>query len=86
MKPLLILLLLPACTPGGPQLGVGLGIGPGGISVTPRVTTNVGGLNVGVGAGGVSAGTNIGGVGVGVNGGGAGVGTTVGGMGVGGAL
>jgi hypothetical protein len=88
MKPLLIgsLLLLGACAPGGPQLGVGLGIGPGGISVRPRVTTNVGGVNVGVGAGGVSAGTNLGGVGVGVNGGGVGVGTTVGGVGVGGTL
>jgi hypothetical protein len=79
MKPLLIgsLLLLGACAPGGPQLGVGLGVGPGGISVKPRVTTNLGGVNVGVGAGGVSAGTNLGGVGVGVNGGGVGVGASL---------
>jgi hypothetical protein len=78
MKPLLaIALLLGACAPGGPQLGLGLGIGPGGISVNPRVTTNVGGVNVGVGAGGVSAGTNLGGVGVGVNGGGVGVGASL---------
>ena len=79
MKPLLIgsLLLLSACAPGGPQLGVGFGIGPGGISLKPRVTTNLGGVNVGVGAGGVSAGGTVGGVGVGVNGGGVGVGASL---------
>ena len=59
MKPLLAFcLLLGACAPGGPQLGLGLGIGPNGLRVVPRVTTNVGGVNVGVGAGGVSASTN----------------------------
>ncbi len=43
---LMAALLLTACD-NGPFLGVGLGFGPGGVSVSPRVSGNVGGVNVG---------------------------------------
>jgi hypothetical protein len=56
----LFLLLLGACAPGGPQMGLGIGIGPGGVSVSPRVTADVGGMNVGAGPGGVTATTGVG--------------------------
>ena len=39
-------LILSACD-GGPYLGVGLGFGPGGVSVSPTVSGRVGRVNVG---------------------------------------
>lgn len=62
------MLALAACTPapGQPRVGLGLGIGPKGLRIVPRVTTNVGGVTVGAGPGGGSVGTSVGGVGVGV--------------------
>ena len=39
-------LMLSACD-GGPFLGVGLGFGPGGVSVSPTVSGRVGRVNVG---------------------------------------
>lgn len=39
-------LVLSACD-GGPNLGVGLGFGPGGVSVSPSVSGRVGRVNVG---------------------------------------
>ena len=58
---------LSACEagPGQPQVGVGLGIGPNGVRLVPRISTNVGGVNVGATPGGVGVGTNVGGIGVG---------------------
>jgi hypothetical protein len=47
MKPILILIVattLCACT-GGPRLGVGIGIGPGGVSVNPKVSGSIGGVS-----------------------------------------
>ena len=67
---LLIALSLTACTasdPATPQVGLGLGIGPNGVRVVPRVTTRVGGASVGVTPGGASVGTNVGGVSVGAS-------------------
>jgi hypothetical protein len=63
------LVALTACDagPGQPQLGLGLGFGPRGVRVVPRVTTNVGGVGVGLGPGGTSIGTSVGGVGVGAS-------------------
>jgi hypothetical protein len=43
---LLAALALSACD-GGPFLGVGLGFGPGGVSVSPTVSGRVGRVNVG---------------------------------------
>lgn len=63
-------LALAACTPNDPatpQLGVGVGIGPNGVRLVPRVTTNVGGANVGLTPGGASVGANVGGVNVGAS-------------------
>lgn len=60
--------LISACTPSdpaAPQLGVGVGIGPNGVRLVPRVTTSVGGARVGVSPGGASVGGNVGGVAVG---------------------
>ncbi len=59
------ILALSACETGPtqPKLGVGLGIGPKGVRLVPKVTTNVGGVTVGAGQGGVGVGTNVGGVG-----------------------
>ncbi|MGL5009076.1 MAG: hypothetical protein ACRC6I_04290 [Paracoccaceae bacterium] len=62
-----VLLLLAGCT-NGPQLGLGIGVGPNGMTVSPTVRGNVGGVDVGVSGNGASAGTNIGPVGVGVGG------------------
>jgi hypothetical protein len=45
-------LLLAACAE-GPQLGLGFNVGNGGVSVSPTVSGNVGGVNVGVSGGGV---------------------------------
>ena len=39
-------LMLSACD-GGPFVGVGLGFGPGGVSVSPTVSGKVGRVNVG---------------------------------------
>ena len=43
---LLAAVLLSACD-GGPFLGVGLGFGPGGVSVSPTVSGKIGRVNVG---------------------------------------
>jgi hypothetical protein len=43
---------LAACAD-GPQLGVGINLGNGGVTVSPTVSGNVGGVNVGVSGGGV---------------------------------
>jgi hypothetical protein len=37
----------------GPQLGLGINLGNGGVTVSPTVSGNVGGVNVGVSGGGV---------------------------------
>jgi hypothetical protein len=33
---------------GGPELGLGINVGPGGVNVSPNVSGNVGGVNVGI--------------------------------------
>ncbi|MFM2390103.1 MAG: hypothetical protein RLZZ437_1658 [Pseudomonadota bacterium] len=33
---------------GGPELGLGINVGPGGVNVSPSVSGNVGGVNVGI--------------------------------------
>ena len=48
-----------------PTAGLGIGIGPGGISLRPKVGVTDGTSTVGVGSGGVSAGTRAGPVSVG---------------------
>jgi hypothetical protein len=52
------LLVLAACAllagcADGPQLGLGVNLGNGGVTVSPTVSGNVGGVNVGVSGGGV---------------------------------
>ncbi len=47
-------------------MGLGIGVGPNGLSVVPRVSANVGGVNVGASPGGASVGTTVGNVGIGV--------------------
>ncbi|MGL5009200.1 MAG: hypothetical protein ACRC6I_04920 [Paracoccaceae bacterium] len=64
---ILLTLGLAGCST-GPQLGLGIGFGPDGMTVSPTVRGNVGGVDVGVSGNGASAGTNIGPVGVGVGG------------------
>jgi hypothetical protein len=62
--------LLAACTandPNAPHLGLGVGIGPNGLRLTPSLTTRVGGTTVGVTPGGASVGGNVGGVSVGAS-------------------
>ncbi len=49
---LLTLCALAACAD-GPQLGLGFNVGSGGVTVSPTVSGNVGGVNVGVSGGGV---------------------------------
>jgi hypothetical protein len=49
---LFVCLLLAACAD-GPQLGLGVNVGPGGVSVSPKVTGNVGGVGVGLNGTGV---------------------------------
>ncbi|MGL4320189.1 MAG: hypothetical protein ACRCS3_04935 [Paracoccaceae bacterium] len=49
---LLGLLVLAGCND-GPQLGLGVNVGPNGVSVSPTVSGNVGGVNVGVAGQGV---------------------------------
>ena len=44
---MLRLMTLTACSD-SPQLGLGFGVGPGGVTVSPNVSGNVGGVNVGV--------------------------------------
>lgn len=62
------LLALSACAdPNAPHLGVGLGFGPNGVRVTPRVTTRVGDTSVGVSPYGTSVGTTVGNVGIGAS-------------------
>jgi hypothetical protein len=41
-----LLLLLAACT--DPRAGIGIGIGPGGVTVNPVISGNVGGVGVSV--------------------------------------
>lgn len=48
----LAMMLLAACS-GGPELGLGINLGNGGVTVSPTVSGNVGGVNVGVSGGGV---------------------------------
>ncbi|MGP3697830.1 hypothetical protein [Rhodobacter sp. NSM] len=70
LRALLLLLGLAACTdPNAPQLGLGVGVGPGGVRVHPRMSTRVAGTSVGVNPHGASVGTGIGNVGVAVGGG-----------------
>jgi hypothetical protein len=55
MRKILVLMacaLIAACTD-RPQLGLGFNVGPGGVSVSPTVSGNVGGVNVGVAGSGV---------------------------------
>lgn len=61
------ILMLAACDagPDQPRLGIGLGIGPNGVRLVPKVTTDLGGVTVGAGPGGIGLGTNVGGVGIG---------------------
>ncbi len=51
----------PAVTP---NLGLGIGIGPNGVRVSPRVSAKMGDVNVGTNGSSVGLGTNIGGVSV----------------------
>jgi hypothetical protein len=48
----LAMIMLAACS-GGPELGLGINLGNGGVTVSPTVSGNVGGVNVGVSGGGV---------------------------------
>lgn len=68
---IMALVALAACGAEGdplrPTAGLGIGIGPGGISVRPNVGVTDGTSRVGVGAGGVSAGTSAGPVSVGAS-------------------
>ena len=50
-----------------PQAGLGIGIGPNGIRVSPRVTVSDGVGRVSAGPGGVSAGAGVGPVAVGAS-------------------
>jgi hypothetical protein len=55
MKRILFILslsVLAACSD-GPQLDLGFNVGNGGVRVSPTVSGNVGGVNVGVSGGGV---------------------------------
>jgi hypothetical protein len=55
MKRILFILslsVLAACAD-GPQFGLGFNVGNGGVTVSPTVSGNVGGVNVGVSGGGV---------------------------------
>lgn len=73
-------------TPLAPTAGLGIGIGPGGVKVRPKVTVSDGTSAVNVGTGGVSAGTNVGGVNVGTSGGGVTASTSAGPVSVSGSL
>lgn len=69
----LFLIGLAACTAPGaselgpPKLGVGIGIGPNGVTLRPRVTTTVNGVTVVATPGGATVGTSVGGIGVGAS-------------------
>jgi hypothetical protein len=56
--PMLVLSMLAACSQGGPRLGIGLG--PGGVSLSPRVATHIGPVTLGAGPDGLSAGVEVG--------------------------
>lgn len=60
LLPMVALAMLAACSEGGPRLGLGVGLGPGGLSLSPRVATHIGPLTVGAGPGGVLAGVEVG--------------------------
>ena len=66
-----VLALLGACGAAGdplqPTAGLGIGIGPGGISLKPRVTVSNGTTRVSAGTGGVSAGVSSGPVSLGAS-------------------
>lgn len=62
------LLVLAGCAdPNAPRLGMGVGFGPNGVRVTPRVTTRVGVTSLGVSPYGTSVGTTVGNVGIGAS-------------------
>jgi hypothetical protein len=44
MKPVALVVLLAGCT--SPALTANIGIGAGGVTLTPAISTNVGGVNV----------------------------------------
>ena len=70
MRWAVVLLALAACSdPGAPYLGLGVGLGSGGVSVTPSVSTHVGPTSVTVDPYGAGIGTSFGNVGVAVGGG-----------------
>ncbi len=47
-----------------PNLGLGLGIGPNGVRVVPRVSATMGDVNIGTNGSSVGVGANLGGVSV----------------------
>lgn len=49
-----------------PHLGLGIGLGPHGLRLSPRVSTQIGGATVGTNGTGASLGTHLGGVSLGV--------------------
>ena len=63
-RALLIALLLAACAPAQPHLGVRAT--PAGVAVTPSVATTMGGVRIGASPHGAHLGTRIGGVGLGI--------------------
>lgn len=68
-RALVLFALLAACSdPNAPRLGMGVGVGPGGVRVHPRMSTRVGATSLGVSPYGASVGTGIGNVGVAVGG------------------
>lgn len=68
-RAVLLLFGLAACTdPDAPRVGMGVGLGPGGVSVHPRVSTHVGPTSVGVSPYGASVGTGIGNLGLALGG------------------
>ena len=66
--PIAAALVLAGCSdPNAPYLGLGVGFGPSGVQVTPRVTTRVGNTSLGVSPHGAAVGTTIGNVGIGAS-------------------
>lgn len=61
------LLTLAACeTAPRTNLGLGVGLGAGGVSIWPRVSTTVDGTTIGASPGAASVGTTVGAIGIGV--------------------
>lgn len=46
MKPLIVLMVLALAACSNPRANANIGLGPGGVSLTPSVSGNVGGLGV----------------------------------------